>query len=155
MEKRRQYNLWYLAGALVLFGAFQFWISYRSVTSITYSEMLTYLEQGKISEVSITESQIEGRFKTTEDGFDYFVAHRVDPELVDTFIAAGVEVQGASDSNWLTTILSWIVPMLVLGGFWFFVFRGMAERGGIGGLTAIGKSKAKIYVETQTGVTFA
>jgi len=155
MEKRRQYNLWYLAGALVLFSAFQFWVSYRSVASISYSELLAYLDKGRIAEVSITESMIEGRFKTTENGADYFITHRVDPELVKTFSDAGVTVRGASDSNWLTTILSWIVPMLVLVGFWFFVFRGMAERGGIGGLTAIGKSKAKIYVETQTGVTFA
>ena len=155
MEKQRQYNLWYLAGALLLFGAFQLWIGYRSVTAISYTELLSFLEKGQIAEVSITESMIEGRFKTTENGFDYFVTRRVDPELVKTFTDAGVIIEGASDSNWLTTILSWIVPMLVLGGFWFFVFRGMAERGGIGGLTAIGKSKAKIYVETQTGVTFA
>jgi len=155
MEKRRQYNLWYLVGAMLLFAAFQFWMSYRSVTPISYSELLTYLDEGKIAEVSITESMIEGHFKSPENGFDYFVTHRVDPELVKTFTDAGVSVRGASDSNWLTAILSWIIPMLVLGGFWFFVFRGMAERGGIGGLTAIGKSKAKIYIETQTGVTFA
>jgi cell division protease FtsH len=155
MEKRQQYNLWYLLAALLLFSAFQLWIGYRSVTAISYTELLSYLEKGKIAEVSITESLIEGRFRTREDGFDYFVTRRVDPQLVETFTRAGVVVEGRTDSNWLTTILSWIVPMLVLGGFWFFIFRGMAERGGVGGLTAIGKSKAKIYVETQTGVTFA
>ena len=156
MEKKHQYNLWYVVGALVIFGAFQLWMGYRSVAPLTYSEMLGYLEQGKIAEVSITESLIEGRFKATENGYDYFVTHRADPDLVKTFTDAGVAVQGASDSNWLTTILSWILPVLVLAGFWFFVFRGMAERGGgIGGLTTIGKSKAKIYVEAQTGVTFA
>lgn len=155
MEKRKQYNLWYLLGALLLFSAFQLWIGYRSVIAISYTDLLSYLERGTIAEVSITESTIEGRFTSSQDGYDYFITRRVDPELVKTFTDAGVIIEGASDSNWLTTILSWIVPMLVLGGFWFFIFRGMAERGGIGGLTAIGKSKAKIYVETQTGVTFA
>ncbi|MDP1731723.1 MAG: ATP-dependent zinc metalloprotease FtsH [Devosia sp.] len=155
MEKRQQYNLWYLVGAMVIFGAFQFWFSYRSVASISYSELVSYLERGQVVEVSITESLIRGRFTSPQDGYDYFVTRRVDPELVKPFIDAGVRVTGASDENWLTAILSWVVPALVLLGFWFFVFRGMAERGGIGGLTSIGKSKAKIYVETQTGVTFA
>ena len=90
----------------------------------------------RVIDTPLTESMIEGRFKSSENGADYFVTRRVPPELVALFTDAGVTVRGASDSNWLTTILSWIVPMLVLGGFWFFVFRGMAERGGIGGLTA-------------------
>jgi cell division protease FtsH len=155
MEKKHQYNLWYLVGAMAIFALFQFWVNYRSVTTISYSDLLTYLDQDKIAEVSITESIIEGRFKAPENGYQYFVTRRVDPELVRTFTDAGVTVRGASDENWLTAILSWIVPALILVGFWFFIFRGMAERGGLGGLTAIGKSKAKVYVETQTGVTFA
>lgn len=155
MEKRHQYNLWYLGAALLVMLAVQLWVGYRSVASITYSDLLGYLDAGKIAEVSITESLIEGRFKTTENGADYFITHRVDPDLVKTFTDSGVIVDGASDSNLLTTVLSWIVPMLVLGAFWVFVFRGMADRGGIGGLTAIGKSRAKVYVETQTGVSFA
>ena len=155
MEKKHQYNLWYLVGALIVFAVFQLWMNYRSVTAISYSDLLTYLDQGKIAEVSITESRIEGRFRAPEAGYEYFVTRRVDPELVKVFTDAGVEIRGASDENWLTAILSWVVPALILVGFWFFVFRGMAERGGMGGLTAIGKSKAKVYVETQTGVTFA
>jgi len=155
VNKRHQYNLWYLGGALLIVLAIQLWLGYRSVTPITYSDLLGYLKDGRIAEVSITESLIEGRFKTAQNGADYFVTHRVDPELVKSFTDAGVTVNGDSDSNWLTTILSWIVPMLVLGGLWYFVFRGMAARGGIGGLTAIGQSKAKIYVETKTGVSFA
>jgi cell division protease FtsH len=154
MNKRQQYNLWYIVGALLLLLAFQLWIGYRTVTAVTYTDLLGYLRDGKIAEVSITESLIEGRFKSPENGADYFVTRRVDPDLVKTFAEAGVTVNGDSDSNWLTTILSWIVPMLVLGGFWFFIFRGMAERGGIGGLTAIGQSRARIYVETKTGVSF-
>lgn len=74
--------------------------------------------------------------------------------MLSTFVDAGVEVRGASDQNWLTAIISWVAPALVLVGLWYFVFRGMAQRSSLGGLTSIGKSKAKIYVETDTGVTF-
>ncbi|MDO8361024.1 MAG: ATP-dependent metallopeptidase FtsH/Yme1/Tma family protein, partial [Devosia sp.] len=155
MHKTHKYNLWYFAGALLVLFAFQSWLGYRSVTSISYSDLLGYLDEGKIAEVSISESMIQGKFKQSEDGYDYFVTRRVDPELVKTFADKGVVIEGATESNWLTTLLSWIVPMLVLGGLWYFFFRGFAEKGGIGGLTAIGKSKAKIYVETKTGVSFA
>ena len=155
MHKTHKYNLWYLAGALLVLFAFQFWLGYRSVTSISYSDLLSYLDQDKIAEVSISESMIQGKFKQSEGGYDYFVTRRVDPELVKTFADRGVVIEGATESNWLTTLLSWIVPVLVLGGLWYFFFRGFAEKGGIGGLTAIGKSKAKIYVETKTGVSFA
>jgi cell division protease FtsH len=53
------------------------------------------------------------------------------------------------------TLLSWIVPALVFFGIWFFVIKRFAEKQGPGGgFMSIGKSKAKIYMEQQTGVTF-
>jgi cell division protease FtsH len=54
--------------------------------------------------------------------------------------------------------MSWIVPALVFVGLWYFVIRRMADRtgaGGMGGFLSIGKSRAKVYVQTDTGVTFA
>jgi cell division protease FtsH len=65
-----------------------------------------------------------------------------------------VEVDGASDSNWLTTILSWVLPGLFFIGLWMFFFRRIAERQGMGGLVNIGRSNAKVYLERKTGVTF-
>ncbi|MBN9311244.1 ATP-dependent zinc metalloprotease FtsH, partial [Devosia sp.] len=155
MDKRRTYNLWYFVVAMLLFGAFQLWLSYRSIETITYSQLLDRLKAGTIAEVTITESMIEGRYKTTQNGYDYFVSRRVDPQLVQIFTDAGVDISGGSDQNWLSTIISWVAPALILVGLWYFVFRGLADRGSLGGLTAIGKSKAKVYVETDTGVTFA
>ncbi|GLR49828.1 ATP-dependent zinc metalloprotease FtsH [Shinella yambaruensis] len=61
---------------------------------------------------------------------------------------------GGTDSNWLSTILSWVVPMLLFFAVWMFLFRGFAERQGMGGLINIGKSKAKVFVERETGVSF-
>lgn len=65
MDKRRTYNLWYFVVAMLLFGAFQLWLSYRSIETITYSQLLDRLKAGTIAEVTITESMIEGRYKTT------------------------------------------------------------------------------------------
>lgn len=154
MDKKQQYNLYYLAFAFALMFAFQFWLGYRTVAQISYTEMQKYLADDKIVEVTITESQIEGRFTAPQEGADYFVTRRVDPEMARMFENAGVKITGATDNNWFTAVLSWVLPVILLYGLWMLVFRGMAEKGGLGGLTNIGKSKAKVYIETQTGVTF-
>jgi cell division protease FtsH len=63
---------------------------------------------------------------------------------------------GERPSTWLGDILSWVVPMLVFFGLWMFVVRSFARKQGLGdGLMAIGKSRAKVYVEKDTKVTFA
>lgn len=154
MNKKHQYNLYYFAFAFVLMMVFQLWLGYRSVAQISYTELQQYLANDVIAEVTITESLIEGQFVAPQNGSDYFITRRVDPEVVQMFEDAGVKITGASDENWLSAILSWTLPLLLFGGLWFFLFRGMAARGGLGGLTNIGKSKAKVYIETETGVTF-
>ncbi|MBV2185874.1 MAG: ATP-dependent zinc metalloprotease FtsH, partial [Rhizobium sp.] len=77
-----------------------------------------------------------------------------DPEFAALFEKAGVKITGASDNNWLTSILSWVLPVIVFFALWSFFFRGIAEKQGMGGLINIGKSRAKIYLERKTGVTF-
>jgi cell division protease FtsH len=110
--------------------------------------------EGRAASVTITETTIQGRFKEQLDGKSLFVSARVDPSAAAAFEKAGVEVTGGTDSNWFSTVLSWVLPALVFFGLWMFLFRGIADRQGMGGLINIGKSKAKVYVERQTGVTF-
>jgi cell division protease FtsH len=110
--------------------------------------------EGRVASVTITETTIQGRFKEQLDGKSLFVSARVDPSAAAAFEKAGVEVTGGTDSNWFSTVLSWVLPALVFFGLWMFLFRGIADRQGMGGLINIGKSKAKVYVERQTGVTF-
>jgi hypothetical protein len=66
----------------------------------------------------------------------------------------GVKVTGAPSNNILSTILSWVIPVFIFYLIWTYGFRRMAERQGFGGLMAIGKSRVKVYVETDTKVTF-
>ncbi|MBI3327603.1 MAG: hypothetical protein HYZ81_12995 [Nitrospinae bacterium] len=74
-----------------------------------------------------------------------------DPTLIPEVEALGIQFRGRVESNWLGTLLSWILPALVFVGIWGLVMRRM---GAASGLMAIGKSKAKVYVEKATGVTF-
>lgn len=154
MDRKHTFNIGYFLLALVLFGAFQMWLAWRDVAPLSHTELMRMVDQGKVASVTITETTIQGRFKEPQDGRSLFVSARVEPDAAAAFERAGVQVTGGTDSNWLATILSWVVPMLLFFGIWMFLFRGFAERQGMGGLINIGKSKAKVYLERETGVSF-
>ncbi|MEP9386753.1 ATP-dependent zinc metalloprotease FtsH [Mesorhizobium sp. KR9-304] len=154
MDRKHSFNIGYLIAALVLIALFQLWLGYRDVASISYSDLVRYVSGGNVASVTVTETTIQGRFSAPQNGKQYFVANRVDPDMAELFEKAGVEITGATDSNWLTTMLSWVLPTLIFFGLWAFLFRGFADRQGMGGLINIGKSKAKVYLERKTGVTF-
>lgn len=154
MDKKHRFNIGYAIAAFLLLIAFQVWLGARDVKQVSYSELLKLNEAGKIASVTITDSYIQGKFKEPQDGKQAFVAHRVDQTAAAPFEKAGVTVNGASDSNWVTTLLSWVAPALIFFGIWMLLFRNIASRQGMGGLVNIGKSKAKVYVERQTGISF-
>lgn len=154
MERKHTFNIGYIVFGFLVIALIQFWVFYRDLAQLSYSDVVRLTNEGKIASVTITETMIQGAFRTPENGKPFFIANRVDPNAAEMFEKAGVQVSGGTDSNWLTNILSWILPIVVLVGIWTFFFRGFAERQGIGGLVNIGKSKAKVYIERSTGVTF-
>lgn len=154
MDRKQILNIGYVIAAFAIITIFQLWLGFRDVAQLPYSEVMRLVGEGKVASVTLTESMLEGELKQPLEGKKYFVANRVDPVLAKTFQDAGVKVSGASDSNWLTILISWVLPVLLFFGLWMFVFRRVAERQGIGGLMNIGKSKAKVYVERVTGVSF-
>ena len=120
------------------------------VETIPYSQFRKKVAEGKVAECVIGSENISGKFRPPEGGF---VTTRVeDAELVSVLMANGVEINGAQENTWLTTLLSWILPAVFFVGIWMFMARRMS--GGSGGLMSIGKSKAKIYMEKGTGITF-
>ncbi|OQX88702.1 cell division protein FtsH [candidate division KSB1 bacterium 4484_87] len=75
-----------------------------------------------------------------------------DPELVKQLESHGVKFTGQGEAGWFVKFLvSWVFPLLILFVIWGFFFRRMNPTGG---MMSIGKSKAKVYVEGKTGVTF-
>ncbi|MEX3007242.1 ATP-dependent zinc metalloprotease FtsH [Hoeflea sp. TYP-13] len=154
MNKQRQLNLGYILVALAAVMLFQLWIGAQETTRIPYSEFRDLLTQEQITNVVVSESQIKGEFKIPRDGKRFFITNRVGSDIGEVLEQAGVKYSGASDETWLSNLLSWVLPMLFFLGLWFFLFRRIAERQGMGGLMNIGQSKAKVYVETETGVNF-
>src|SRR5271168_1129543 len=157
MEKKQQIHFWYVIAAVLLMLFIQsLYLQSTKLTPIPYSRFETLLDENKIKEVSITQNQIQGTLKEAEpDGLKDFVTTRVQPpELAESLNKHGVVYTGLIESTWLRDLLSWIVPAIFFVGIWMFAIRRMGQ-GGLGGLMAIGKSRAKVYVEKETKVTFA
>jgi ATP-dependent Zn protease len=78
----------------------------------------------------------------------------VEPALAEQMGRSGATFTGTVQNSFLSTLLSWLMPVLLFEGIWYFVFRRIAEKQGMGGLINIGKSKARVLVQRDTGVTF-
>ena len=159
IDSRQRWNLGYWMIALLLLMLVQsVWQGSSRVEAVPYSAFEKALAEGRITEVTIAEQTVTGKLKAPENGKTTLVATRVEPDLAARLEKYGVPYARTIESPLLRDLLSWIVPALVFFGLWYFVIRRMAERsggGGLGGFMAIGKSRAKVYVETDTGVSFA
>jgi len=156
MDKKLHINFWYVVLAMMLMLTVQaWWEQYRSIETIPYSEFQSLLDDGKLQEISISDTKIRGKLKeVSSDGHQFIETVRIDPQFAKDLAAHDIEFSGVIQSNWLAQVLSWILPAVVFVGIWLFFIRNMAERQGMGGLMSVGKSKAKVYVEKDTQVSF-
>ncbi|MDH6256482.1 cell division protease FtsH [Bradyrhizobium sp. BR13661] len=130
-------------------------VTYNSIETIPYSQFEQLLAQEKIAEVSVGQDTIQGKLKEPlPSGKSAFVTSRVDMALAEKLAAKGVSVTGVPSGGALQSLLSWILPVVVFVGIWYWAGRSMGGQG-LGGLMAIGKSRAKVYVEKDIKVTFA
>jgi ATP-dependent Zn protease len=83
------------------------------------------------------------------------VTTRVDPVLAKDLSPYDVKFTGVVENTFLRDLLSWLLPALVFFGVLTFLARRMAGQAGVGGLMSIGKSNAKIRVETNSTASFA
>lgn len=173
MQPRQQrFSLWYAVIVALTMLALQTLFISEQVDTLPYSDFKVLLHAGKIKDVAIGDQDITGTFSTegveglltqqqidairrTGKGDHPFQTLRVnDPALVQELEAAKVRFVGRPDNKWLSTLLSWVVPALLFFAVWNFLIRRMGGAAA-GGLMEIGKSKAKVYMQKETGVTFA
>ena len=155
MEKQQQFHLWYFVAAFLALMAFQSWFSTASVTErIPYSTFLEHLETDRISTVTVQSEQIQGRYREPIDGRTHFITNIVPDDLTRRLEQSSAEYDGTVENTFVGQLLSWVVPVALIFALWMFVFRRIAERQGFGGMMNVGKSRAKVYVEKDTGVTF-
>ena len=163
MRKKALLNLLFL---LLAAGAFYLVTdlggrSREAAVVIPYSQFQQLLEAGEVKEVTVDTESLSGELKKPQAGAPFngrsrFVTALVRPELVASLAKHDVAFTGRVENTWLRAMLSWVVPLLLLGVMWTWFARRAGGPGGPGaGLMSIGKSKAKVYVETGVAVRFA
>ena len=155
-DPRTQWNVGYwLIALLALFMLQTVWQA-RSIEPVPFSEFEQALADGRVAEVVLGDTTITGKLKQPEGSKAVIVANRVDVATADWLDKYQVPYARSIESTWLRDLLSWVLPAVIFFGLWFFLIRRFAERagGGLGGFMSIGKSRAKVYVEQNTGVTF-
>ena len=152
MNKQARFHVAYWLIAVLGVLAIQHYIGVATqVAQIPYSEFERLLRDGKIAEVGISDEFVQGRLKQPVQGKSAFVSARVEPELAREFDKYGVVYSGQVESTFLRDLLSWVVPVLLFFGLWAWLSR----KAGPAGLMQVGRSRAKVYVEADTGVTFS
>jgi cell division protease FtsH len=156
IKPNQRWTIWYIIAAifgLLLFQ--QMWTTSRQTAAISYSEFEKLVAEGKVAEVVIDSDTIQGTLKEKgPEGKTRFVTVRVDPALADKLEAKGIKVSGAPPTGFIGTILAWTVPAVIFYFLWVFLMRRYGGGQGLGGLMSVGKSRARVYVETDTKVTF-
>jgi len=135
---------------------YETWDTYQSVATIPYSEFEKLLDQGKVKHLVVSDDTLRGELSEPLDGKTRFSTNRVDPDLAESLKTHGVEYAQEQRSPISDALIAWFLPLLLLVGFWLFMTRRMAGMGGPGaGLMSVGKSRAKVYMETDTRVSFS
>ncbi len=160
MNNKARFNLLFLfiaaSGVLLVH---DLWVRSQSVAVIPYSRFQQLLEEKKVKEVLIDADSIQGELKeplqeAPYQGRQRFVTTRVSPELATSLEKHGVTFAGRVESPWLHTLLSWVVPVLLFAAAYMWLGRRLGAGGPGAGLMSIGKSKAKVFVETGVPVRF-
>lgn len=157
MEKHQKLNLIYAIVAVIgILFLHELWVQQQTVQPVPYSEFEERLQGGEISKLTIRENQIIGELATADNnGKKFIVANRVDPGLAEYLSQYDVPYTQVYESKFFATLLSWLIPALLFLGIWLFIFRKFAQNQGTGGgFMSIGKSKAKVYMEKETGNSF-
>jgi len=156
MQKHYKFSLWYVVlGIWVVLIVQNYIASMYAAQIIPYSQFLNLLKAGKVTEIAITANQIQGRMRVdgAPEDFKPFKTIRVDPDLSKVLEQYPVTFKGEIESTFLRDLFSWIFPLLLFVGVWYFFMKKMG--GQQAGFMTLGKNKAKIYMENELNVTFA
>ena len=135
------------------------------LSEITYNEFQTYLDKDEIAELEFQSDRMviltrdEAKKPSSQQRLYYtgYIPNVSNDDLKDRLDAQGVEynteiVEQAGPI--VTFVVTWLLPVIIMYALFSLLMRGMTKRMG-GGIGGIGESKAKVYMEKSTGITFA
>lgn len=129
------------------------WIQNRDVKQIPYSEFETLLATNAIDDIVVSEKEIEAKLKTPSESYKYIITNRIDPNLSTQLQKSGVKYSMRFENTFIRDLFIWVFPLALMFYVWFYIAKKFS--GGLqSGMMSIGKSKAKIFVQTETKITF-
>jgi len=173
MENRVRFSVWYSVLAVGIALVLHNYFTQGQAREVTYAQFKQLAEANKITDVVVGPDDVSGRFVDlnlegilTADQIKQlqqwggaqpgFRAVRVDdPKLTEVLEAHKIPFSGRVASTWLTTLASYAFSLIFFLVIWLFLFRRIGAGGPGGGLMAIGRSKAKVFVQSETQVSFA
>ncbi|VWC79067.1 ATP-dependent zinc metalloprotease FtsH [Burkholderia contaminans] len=168
MDKKFDYpGLLIAAGFFVLFAA-QLLMLRPTSAPIAYSDFHQLVAARLVDDLEVGPVSISGTLKMPQAGTLLpaseaaavrqagapwrFTTNRVtDEHLTDALTAAGIRYHGAPDTSWVASLASWLLPLVLFVFIWNMMLR---RRGGLQDFTGMGKSRARVYVQQETGITF-
>lgn len=168
MDRKFDYpGLLIAAGFFVLFAA-QLLMLRPTSAPIAYSDFHQLVAARLVDDLEVGPVSISGTLKMPQAGTMLpaseaaavrqagapwrFTTNRVtDEHLTDTLTAAGIRYHGAPDTSWVASLASWLLPLVLFVFIWNMMLR---RRGGLQDFTGMGKSRARVYVQQETGITF-
>lgn len=157
MKTKNRFPIWLLVLGLLVITALQIMLlAPPPREEVPYSEFKSLLASDQVAEVAVAPTRIEGRLKPKDEepvGRPFYTIPVADPELVKELEAHNVKFTGVVETTFLRDLLIWLLPGLVLLGLWVLIFRRLAR--GPTEIMAVGRSRARVYMEKEVKVTFA
>ena len=151
---KAHFSIWFFVFTFLMIFYLQQYFFSQKIETISYSQFKQYLVAGNLSKLIISPEDITGMIQEPEKKAPQaFITLRVDdPNLVKELDAHKIDYSGHYESKLMNSILSWVIPL----GIMFLIWRYAMKKMGPGmGVMSIGKSKAKLYAESESIVTFA
>jgi cell division protease FtsH len=155
IEQHHRISIWYvIIGVWIVLILQNFLASTYAIQTIPYSQFVQKLKQGDIVEVSITEKQIQGVMKSEKspDQQSSFRTVRVDPETSELLEKYQVHYAATIESTFFRDLLSWIIPVFLFVGIWFFLMKRLSSQQP--GFMTLGKNKAKVHKQEDINTSF-
>jgi cell division protease FtsH len=153
MEKQTKFNIWYVIAAIwgVLLLQNIIFDQFRPVV-IPYSEFIEAVLNDKVIEIAVGQDRISGKMRADDGTEQLFTTVRVDTDLSQKLSEHNVKFSGQVENTFIKAILSWLIPIGLFFGIWYFMMRRM--QAGQAGIMSFGKNKAKVVGEKDIETRF-
>ena len=154
LPPKTHFSIWYFLIAFLLFTYLQQYYFSRKVETIPYGQFKQALVEGNVDRLTIGPENITGTLtgKEKKTGQQFITIRVDDPSLVKELDEHKIDYSGRYESKFLSSILSWILPIGIMLLIWRYAMKKMGPGMGV---MSFGKSKAKLFAESETRVTFA